>query len=148
MGRFPTGVTVVTARGPEGEPLGLTVNSFTSVSLDPPLVLVCIDHASASYDRLISAGSFAVNILSAGQLRLASRFAEDPSAGRFDGVGWHPGPGGAPVLAGVAAWAACTLEAAHEAGDHTILVARVDAGEAGSEEALTFYRGAFGVVAG
>lgn len=148
MARVPTGVTVVTTRGLDGGPLGLTVNSFTSVSLDPALVLVCIGRASASRDALLAAGAFVVNVLSASQSGLAVRFAADPSAGRFDGVAWRPGPGGAPVLSGVAAWLACSLEIAYEAGDHSVLVGRVDAAEAGTEPSLVFYRGAYGGVAG
>jgi len=147
MGKFPTGVTVVTTRDGEGVPVGLTVNAFTSVSLDPPLVLVCIDHASHSHDCLLSAESFVVNVLSTAQGTLARRFASDPSEGRFDGVAWHPGPGGALVLEGVSAWVGCTLEAAHEAGDHTILVGRVVEAGVGTEDALAYYRGAFTTVA-
>ena len=146
MGRFPTGVTVVTARDGEGAPVGLTVNAFTSVSLDPPLVLVCIDHASGSHDRLLSAGSFAVNILSAAQGAVARRFASKPSMGRFEGIAWQPGPGGAPVLEGVSAWLECTREVAHQAGDHTILLGRVDAAGVGTPDALAFYGGAFTAV--
>lgn len=148
MGRFPTGVTVVTARDGEGVPVGLTVSAFASVSLDPPLVLVCIDRASQSHDLLLSAGSFAVNVLSAAQGALARRFASDPSEGRFDGVAWSGGPGEAPVLEGVSAWLACAVEAAHEAGDHTIVVGRVDEAGVGTEEALAYYRGAFTTLAG
>jgi flavin reductase (DIM6/NTAB) family NADH-FMN oxidoreductase RutF len=144
---FPTGVTVVTARVGKGDPVGLTVNSFTSVSLDPPLVLVCIDRASDSHDPILAAGSFAVNILSSAQSALARRFAGDPASGRFDGVAWHAGAGDAPVLSGVAAWLACTLDAAHAAGDHTILVGRVDAAGLGDGDALAFYRGAFTAMA-
>jgi flavin reductase (DIM6/NTAB) family NADH-FMN oxidoreductase RutF len=143
MGTFPTGVTVVTARAGEDDPVGLTVNAFTSVSLDPPLVLVCIDRASGSHDRIVSAGAFAVNVLSSAQGALARRFASDPASERFTGVPWRSGPGGAPVLEGAVAWLACTLHAAHAAGDHTILVGRVEAVGAGEGEALAFYRGAF-----
>jgi flavin reductase (DIM6/NTAB) family NADH-FMN oxidoreductase RutF len=123
--------------------VGLTVNAFTSVSLDPPLVLVCIDHASASHDRILSAGSFAVNVLSAGQSSVARRFASDPAAGRFDEIAWRDGPGGAPILDGVSAWLACSVHAVHPAGDHSIVVGRVETAEAGEEEALVFHRGAF-----
>ena len=148
MGRFPTGVTVVTARDGEGSPVGLTVNAFTSVSLDPPLVLACIDRASNSHDVLLSAGSFAVNLLSDRQEALARRFAADPSARRFDGLVWRAGPGGAPVLDGVSAWLECSLETTQQAGDHTILVGRVNAAGLGSGGALAFYRGAFRAVTG
>lgn len=146
MARFPTGVTVVTARAGEGAPMGLTVNAFTSVSLEPPLVLVCIDRGSGSHDGILSAGSFAVNVLSSAQGAVARRFAADPAAGRFDQVAWRVGPGGAPILDGVVAWLSCAVEATHPGGDHTILVGRVQAADAGSGEALAFYRGVFGAV--
>lgn len=144
MGTFPTGVTVVTVPDAVGTPMGLTVNSFTSVSLEPPLVLVCIARSSATHDRLLEAGRFAVNVLSAGQEEVAVRFAAEPSAGRFKGVGWEAGPGGVPLLDGVAAWLLCTLEAVYPGGDHSILVGRVDAAEATESSALAFHRGAFG----
>ena len=146
MGTFPTGVTVVTASDPGGTPLGLTVNSFTSVSLDPPLVLVCIGRASASHDRLVASGSFGVSILAADQAGVAWRFAAEPSEGRFDGVGWQEAPGGAPVLSGAAAWLACSLEEVHAGGDHSILVGRVEAAGGSDAPALAFYRGSFGSV--
>ena len=146
MARFPTGVTVVTARAGEGAPMGLTVSAFTSVSLDPPLVLVCIDRGSDSHGGIVSAGSFAVNVLSSAQEAVARRFASDPAAGRFDQVAWRDGPGGAPILDGVAAWLSCAVEATHPGGDHTLVIGRVQAADVGSGEALAFYRGAFGAV--
>lgn len=126
--------------------MGLTVNAFTSVSLDPPLVLVCLDRGSDSHDGILRAGAFAVNVLSSAQEAVARRFAADPAAGRFDHVGWKDGPGGAPILDGVAAWLSCAVEATHPGGDHTIVVGRVEAAGAGPGEALAFYRGAFGGV--
>jgi len=143
MRAFPTGVTVVTAVGEEGRPVGLTVSSFTSVSLDPPLVLVCLDRASASHDQVIARRTFVVNVLAADQGALAVRFAADPSGGRFDGVDWRPGPGGAPILSGVAAWLACALEDVHDGGDHSILVARVDDAASRPGESLSFYLGSY-----
>ena len=147
MKAFPTGVTVVTALGDGGRPVGLTVNSFTSVSLDPPLVLVCLDRNSASHDQVIAARTFVVNILAADQGSLAVRFAADPAGGRFNGVGWWAGPGGVPVLAGVAAWLFCTLDDVHSAGDHSILVAGASDGARGAGEALAFYLGSYGAAA-
>lgn len=143
MGTYPTGVTVVTVLDATGNPMGLTVNSFTSVSLHPPLVLVCIAGSSATHDRLTRAERFAVNVLADDQEALASRFAAEPSAGRYQGVPWRAGPGGAPLLDGAAAWLACSLHATHPAGDHSILVGRVDAAEATGRGALAFYRGSF-----
>lgn len=147
MGTFPTGVTVVTVTDAVGTPLGLTVNSFTSVSLEPPLVLVCIARSSATHDRLLEAGRFAVNVLSAGQAEMAVRFAAEPSEGRFQGLGWESGPGGVPLLDGATAWLSCTLEAVHPGGDHSIFVGRVDAAEATEGGALAFHRGSFGPTA-
>jgi flavin reductase (DIM6/NTAB) family NADH-FMN oxidoreductase RutF len=147
MGVFPTGVTIVAATGLSGQPLGLTVNSFTSVSLDPPLVLVCIDRASSSHDRLLDAGAFAINILSADQADFAVRFASDPSEGRFEGIEWRPSPSGSPVLAGVSGWLDCTIECVHDAGDHSIIVARVEGGDFSTRPALVFHRGTFGAAA-
>jgi flavin reductase (DIM6/NTAB) family NADH-FMN oxidoreductase RutF len=138
---FPTGVTVVATRDPNGGPIGLTVNSFTSVSLDPPLVLVCIDRASQTHDPLLAAGTFAVSILAAGQTDLARRFAARPSAGRFEGVAWVSAPSGSPVLSGSAAWIDCDLHEAIAAGDHTIVLGFARAGAASDAPALLFYRG-------
>jgi flavin reductase (DIM6/NTAB) family NADH-FMN oxidoreductase RutF len=147
MGLFPTGVTVVAARGTGDAPVGLTVNSLTSVSLDPPLVLVCIDREASCHDRLVEAGSFAVSILGTDQIDVARRFAEDPSEVRFDGVAWRPGVTGDPLVESCTAWISCTLESVHRGGDHSILVGRVAASGVGKGEALTFYRGEFGSVA-
>jgi flavin reductase (DIM6/NTAB) family NADH-FMN oxidoreductase RutF len=143
MRAFPTGVTVVTTLDDGGRPVGLTVNSFTSVSLEPPLVLVCLDQSSASHDRVIAARTFVVNVLASDQGVLAARFAADPPRERFDGVDWRPGPGGIPILSGVAAWLACTLEDVHPGGDHSILVARVDEGAVETGKALAFYLGSY-----
>jgi len=143
MARFPTGVTVVATVGGEGQPRGLTVNSFTSVSLDPPLVLVCIDRASSSHDRVVSSGTYAVSILGGDQGYLARRFAVDPSAERFDEVDWVACPTGDPVLVGAAGWMGCTVEAVHPGGDHSIVLGRVDAAGVTDVDALAFYRGRF-----
>lgn len=147
LGSYPTGVTVVTGRGGNGEPFGLTVNSFTSVSLDPPLVLVCIDRLSSSHDPLVEGGSFAVNVLARDQTALAARFATEPSAERFLDLAWEEGPLGDPVLPGAVAWLACRLAAVHPAGDHSILVGRVEELDASDREALVFHRGGYAVVA-
>lgn len=146
LGAYPTGVTVVATRDGAGEPCGLTVNSFSSVSLDPPLVLVCIDKGASSHDRLLASGTFAVSVLAVGQGGVASRFASDPSELRFAEVDWYEGPTGDPIMGGAAAWLACDLDVVHEAGDHSILVGRVVDLGLGEEEALVFYRGAYGRV--
>lgn len=146
VGSYPTGVTVVTGRDADGAPFGLTVNSFTSVSLDPPLVLVCIDRLASSHDPLVRGRSFVVNVLAREQTALAARFATEPSADRFRDLRWEEGPLGDPVLPGAVAWLACTVGAVHPAGDHSILVGRVEGLDASDREALVFHRGAYAVV--
>ncbi|HSG47825.1 MAG TPA: flavin reductase family protein [Longimicrobiales bacterium] len=146
MGVFPTGVTVVVARGSDGAPRGLTVNSFASVSLDPPLVLVCIDRASSTHDCLVRATTFTVSILGAHQEEMATRFAFEASETRFRDEEWEEEAGGALVPEGAAAWVSCDLEAVHEGGDHSILVGRVRSMGAGEADALVFYRGRYGTV--
>jgi flavin reductase (DIM6/NTAB) family NADH-FMN oxidoreductase RutF len=143
MAHFPTGVTIVATRDAAGAPLGLTVNAFTSVSLDPPLVLICIGRSSASHDRLIDSRSFAVSMLSEGQTDLARRFARQPSEGRFAGVAWWQAPSGNPVLEGATAWIDCTIEQVVEAGDHTIILGRARSCGSTDASALLFHRGAF-----
>ena len=143
----PTGVTVVGTRDPEGgKPLGLTVSSFTSVALEPPLVLVCIGRASASHDRLIGAGVFAISVLSAMQEDVARRFARAPSEGRFDEFPWWASPSGNPVLEGATAWVDCAIEETMQAGDHTIIVARATACGATDLPALVHHRGKMSAV--
>jgi flavin reductase (DIM6/NTAB) family NADH-FMN oxidoreductase RutF len=146
MGHFPTGVTVVAASDASGEPYGLTVNSFTSVSLDPPLVLVCIDQAANSHDRLLAADGFTVSVLAADQAGIAARFATTPSQQRFRDLTWEWSPRGDPVVKGSAAWLACTLRSWQRAGDHTILVAHVDALGDRDTDGLVFHRGRYGTV--
>ena len=144
LGSYPTGVTVVTARDPEGDPFGLTVNSFTSVSLDPPLVLVCVNADASSHDALMEAGSFAVSILSRGQDPVATRFATQPSEGRFEDVDWDENALGDPVIRGAAAWLACQPHRIHPGGDHSIVVGEVVAVEDAGGEPLAYHRGRFG----
>ena len=148
MSCFPTGVTVVATRDAEGQPLGLTVNSFTSVSLDPPLVLVCINTHANSHDPLLAAGGFTVSVLSGAQADIAGRFATRPSEGRFEGVEWTPAPSGNPVLAKCAAWLDCSIHEVVSAGDHTIVLARVEAAGWTDQPALLFHRGLLGPVGG
>lgn len=147
MGSYPTGVTVVTGRGADGAPFGLTVNSFTSVSLEPPLILVCIGHLSSSHDVLVESESFVVNILGRDQTALADRFAIRPSEERFLDLDWTESVLGDPILPGAVAWLACTLHQVHGAGDHSILVGEVRDMEASGREALVYHRGSYGVVA-
>ena len=122
---FATGVTIVTCQGPDGRPVGLTVNAFTSVSLNPPLVLVCIDAASKSLAALEAAGAFAVNVLRAGQEDVAWRFTLRDGE-RFEGAvveTWA----GAPILGGCVANFECAVDRAFDAGDHRVFIGRVEA---------------------
>lgn len=144
MSSYPTGVTIVAARDTDGEPYGLTVNSFTSLSLDPPLVLVCIGHTSSSHDRLVEASAFSINLLAADQGALAGRFASEPSAGRFDEVAWGEGRSGAPLIHDAMAWLECVPHDVLDGGDHSILVGRVEHSGLTPREALIFHRGRLG----
>ncbi len=142
FGAFMTGVTVVTAYSPAGRPLGFTANSFTSVSLDPPLLLVCLARRSSNYAALISAAGFAVNILAEGQRDISNTFAGKVKD-RFASVAWQDGPNGSPVLEGVSAWFDCAMHQVVEAGDHAILIGAVKAFENGSASGLGYARGAY-----
>jgi flavin reductase (DIM6/NTAB) family NADH-FMN oxidoreductase RutF len=143
LGHFATGVTVVTGLA-GAEPVGLAVNSFTSVSLEPALVAFCVAKRSRTWPQLRAAGAFCVNILAEDQEALSRAFAAHPPD-RFLGVGWRPGRSGSPILAGVLAWIECTLEAEHDAGDHVIVVGRVRELDVGTEgRPLVFYRGGYG----
>ena len=123
-GTFATGVTVVTTLDAAGEPSGLTVNSFTSVSLDPPMVLFCLGKESATFEAFSARNGFAVNVLSASQAEVSDLFAR-PGADRFSGVDWVPGYAGLPVLVDALAAFECTLAHDYDGGDHRILVGTV-----------------------
>lgn len=142
---LPTGVTLVTATTPEG-PVGMAVNSFTSVSLDPPLALICPARTSSTWPSIRAAGRFCVNVLAAQHAELARRFAAR-GVDRFQDVDYEL-RAGAPVLPDALAWLACEIEHEHDAGDHTIVVARIsDLGVLGDADPLVFYRREFGTYA-
>jgi flavin reductase (DIM6/NTAB) family NADH-FMN oxidoreductase RutF len=143
LGHFATGVTVVTT-AEKGVPVGLSVNSFTSVSLEPPLVAFCVAVTSTTWPRIRTVGSFCVNILSEDQEDLCRVFAMRGTE-KFRGVGWRPAESGAPIIAGTLAWLDCTVAAEHDAGDHVIVVGRVrELGVAHEGRPLVFYRGGYG----
>lgn len=143
LGCFATGVCIASAMGRDGQPVGLTVNSFTSVSLDPPLVLFCLDNRSESLASFLETPGFALSILAADQQQLSTNFARVPPALRWDGVPMVLGDGGVPLIQGALAVLDCVRYAAYEGGDHTILVGRVIgfANQPGSP--LLYYRGAY-----
>jgi flavin reductase (DIM6/NTAB) family NADH-FMN oxidoreductase RutF len=123
LGRVPTGVVLVTAWTGDG-PVGMAVNSFTSVSLDPPLVSFCAASSSATWPRIRSVEAFSVNVLGEHHAEVSRRFAQK-GVDRFAGLGHRPGVTGAPVLDGVAAHLDCELHAVHRAGDHVIVLGHV-----------------------
>jgi len=125
LGMFATGVTIVTARNAEGELVGLTANSFNSVSLDPPLVLWSLSRAAASMHAFSTGSHYAINILGAEQQELAKKFASK-GVDRFAGVEFVPGVGGAPLLAGAVATFECFNRSRYDEGDHVIFVGEVE----------------------
>ena len=146
MSQFPTGVTVATTMDLRGRPQGMTASAVTSVSLEPPLVLVCVNHAADFHGAMSAATGFALNVLSSEQEHLSRRFAEERSD-RFDGVAFHTGPGGLPLLAGVVAHVVCEKEGAHEAGDHTVFIGRVTGGDSFGGRPLVHFQGGYSTTA-
>jgi flavin reductase (DIM6/NTAB) family NADH-FMN oxidoreductase RutF len=144
LGSFPTGVAVITTTGADGQPIGLTCNSFSSVSLEPPLVSWGLRLASKSLQAFRDAGAFAINILAEDQKELSARFANGAIADKFEGVDWRPGHRGLPVIAGSIAAFECDKFAEHEAGDHMLFLGRVARFDHPREEpSLVFYKGAY-----
>jgi flavin reductase (DIM6/NTAB) family NADH-FMN oxidoreductase RutF len=147
LGHFPTGVVIVTAID-DGAPVGMSIGSFTSVSLDPPLIAILPAKTSVSWPRIAAAGAFCVNVLHARQEALCRTFATS-GADKFAGVRWRPSPSGAPVLAGTLAWIDCSLEQVVEAGDHYIALGRVRSLDLSADQAtepLVFFRGGYGTI--
>jgi 3-hydroxy-9,10-secoandrosta-1,3,5(10)-triene-9,17-dione monooxygenase reductase component len=143
LGRFASGVTVVTSLS-NGRPVGMTAQSFASVSLSPPMVLFCPAKTSRSWPLMEQAGFFCVNLLAEDQEELSVRMATKADE-KFDGVRWSPAKSGAPLLEGVLGHVDCTVHAVHEAGDHYVVVGRVQALELGDRDnPLVFYQGGYG----
>ncbi|MGW5676084.1 flavin reductase family protein [Streptomyces sp. NPDC003860] len=143
LGHFATGVTVVTAQDDDG-PAGFACQSFSSLSLDPPLIAFMVGRTSTTWPRIARAGSFCVNVLGEEQGELCRGFAVS-GADKFAGVTHRPAPvSGAPLLAGTTAWVDCAVHAVHTGGDHLIVVGRVTAlGAEADGDPLVFHRGAF-----
>jgi flavin reductase (DIM6/NTAB) family NADH-FMN oxidoreductase RutF len=149
LGHFPTGVTVVTATRADGTPVGFTIGSFTSVSLDPPLVGFLPMSDSERWQAIEATGSFCVNVLGCLQGDLCWQFAKSSVTDPFDGVDWHPSPiTGSPILDGAIAWIDCSIERVVEAGDHQFVMGRVLEMEHAHPDLepvpLLFYRGKVG----
>ena len=143
LGRFASGITVVTARDDTGKDLGMTVSAFCSVSLVPPLVLICVDHVASMHDMLRETSHFAVNILAAHQEPLSRRFSGPDEHKRFDGIGYARGITGTALLDDALAHIECRRVAHHGAGDHTIIVGEVEVATAHSDRPLLYYRGGY-----
>ena len=125
LGRFATGITVVTGVGEQGAPVGITVNSFTSVSLDPPLVLFCIDMSTPSFTAFVNAPAFALNVLSEGQKAISNNFAT-PLEDKFKDIEFDTWETGSPILRDCLANLECRRESVYDGGDHKIIVGRVE----------------------
>ncbi|PTT63113.1 flavin oxidoreductase [Arthrobacter sp. HMWF013] len=144
LGSYPTGVVAVTAPGEGGEPIAMVVGSFTSVSLDPPMVAFLADRGSGTFPKIKAAGHFVANVLASDQAGLCRSMAAK-GAHRFRDVAWQPSEHGAPLLEGVVAWIECTMEQVVEAGDHVIAIGRVNDLRVVSEKLpLLFFRGTYG----
>jgi 3-hydroxy-9,10-secoandrosta-1,3,5(10)-triene-9,17-dione monooxygenase reductase component len=146
LGRFVTGVTIVTTTDPDGQPVGLTANSFNSVSLDPPLVLWSLSRKSRNLPIFENASHFAVNVLSVDQKAISDRFAR-PSEDRFADIDWSRGVGGAPVLGNCAAVFECSSEQRYEGGDHVIFIGRVERFDHEEKVPLAYHAGGYATTA-
>jgi flavin reductase (DIM6/NTAB) family NADH-FMN oxidoreductase RutF len=142
LSRFVSGVTVVTISGKDGRPAGITVSAFSSVSLEPPLVLACIDKRASVHDYLIEGKHFAVNVLAEDQEHLSRRFAaKDPE--RFYDASYTAGAFGAPLLDGALAYIECRVVHAYPGGDHTIIVGEVESASVIEHKPLAYFRGGY-----
>jgi flavin reductase (DIM6/NTAB) family NADH-FMN oxidoreductase RutF len=143
LGHWTTGVAVVATMNQSGEPRGLTASAIASVSLEPPLVLACVERSADTHEFIRRNGYFSISILPQSAERIARRFAADVAHSRFDGIAYHTEATGAPVLDEALAWIDCTVRYLHEGGDHTIFVGNVVAGDARDGEPLVYYRSGF-----
>lgn len=142
LGQFPTGVCVITAPG-DGEPIGMTMSSFNSLSLDPPLILFSIDRRAKGLPLWQAAPAYVVHVLAENQRALSNRFAK-PGANKWEGLSYKLGPENAPVLAGAAAVLECRPHARHDGGDHVLFIARVARFQAHAERRpLIFCKGRY-----
>jgi flavin reductase (DIM6/NTAB) family NADH-FMN oxidoreductase RutF len=142
MGHFATGVTVITSIRTSGELHGLTANAFTSVSLVPPLLLVCIDKKAESYPCFDESKVFTVNVLAADQEAISRRFAVT-GGDKFEGVSYKVGANGAPILDGVLAYLECRVTQKIDGGDHTIYIGEIEQAETKEGKPLLFFRGGY-----
>lgn len=146
MGLFATGVTVITTKDASGKPFGLTANAFSSLSLEPPMLLICVDKTVDCYACFDESGVFAVNVLSAAQEELSTRFATK-GIEKFDGIAYHAGELGVALLDGALAHFECTIAHAYAGGDHTIYVGHIQKLSTSSGLPLLFFQGKYRALA-
>jgi flavin reductase (DIM6/NTAB) family NADH-FMN oxidoreductase RutF len=142
MGHFATGVTVITTLSKEGKLHGLTANAVSSLSLEPPLLIICVDKKAESYSSFEESGVFTVNILADDQEDISRRFAVSGGE-KFEGVAYRRGANGAPILSGALAHLECKLHASYEGGDHTIYLGLIEEAETREVKPLLFFRGGY-----
>jgi flavin reductase (DIM6/NTAB) family NADH-FMN oxidoreductase RutF len=140
LSRFPSGITVVTSRGATGDPHGITVSAFSSVSLNPPLILVCIEKTTGSHVAISETGLFVVNILAAGQDEISERFSL-PVLDKFESVNHHPGVGNIPVLDDALVNLECRMVNCFDGGDHSIFVGTVETVSIRDGDPLVYFHG-------
>jgi flavin reductase (DIM6/NTAB) family NADH-FMN oxidoreductase RutF len=146
MGHFATGVSIITTVAKDGQLFGLTANALTSVSLVPPLLLICVDKSAESYPHFGESKLFTVNVLSADQEDLSRRFATK-GENKFHGVSYRIGANGAPILNNVLAYMECRIVATYEGGDHTIYLGEIEEASSLEGQPLLFYRGGYRSIA-
>ncbi|HEV8488133.1 MAG TPA: flavin reductase family protein [Blastocatellia bacterium] len=146
LGRFASGVTIVTCKSDGGDPCGITVSAFSSLSLEPPLVLICIDRRASVYEDLKKGCCFAVNVLAQDQESISRRFASRDED-RFKGIGYREGKTGAPLIEGAVAFIECRVVHSYPGGDHTIFVGEVEYSEVNEGKPLLYFRGGYSSIA-
>ena len=142
MGHFATGVTVITTKDKSGTPQGITANAFTSLSMDPPMVLICIDKKANCYDCFEESNVFAVNFLGEHQEHLSTRFATK-GIEKFEGIEWRRGEHDEPLLEDAIGYVTCTIKHSYEGGDHTIYLGQILTAEASGDRPLLFFKGKY-----
>jgi flavin reductase (DIM6/NTAB) family NADH-FMN oxidoreductase RutF len=140
LSRFPSGITVVTSRASTGDLHGITVSAFSSVSLNPPLILVCIEKTTGSHMAISETGLFVVNILASGQDEISERFSL-PASDKFEGVNYHTGAGSIPVLDDALVNLECRIENSFDGGDHSIFVGAVETVSIRDGDPLVYFHG-------
>ena len=143
LGRFASGITVITSIDAEGRDVGMTASAFSSVSLQPPLIQVCVDRAASMFKALLHGERFGVNVLAAEQEALSRRFAAVESSHRFEGIGYSRGDNGVVLLDDALAHIECRMASRMEAGDHMIFLGEVERANARDARPLLYYRGGY-----